>query len=283
MNMNTQTAENVSLKMRSIWNTLESVFQAKLTIHDHAGVFTMPDGINLLPAVNIHKNNCCAYWYASRERCNKHCNFGAARRATEEKSPFVFTCFCGVTELVMPLFAGNSHVATIFAGMFKRNDFDLSDYPLRYRRLYDQLPEWNDDMLPYLETLLTSAGYTMISLAENMRKNYRIEQGRNGEIRNFFRTRYAENPTVADLAETLDLSESRTVHILLEIFQKGFSQLLNEERLTHVVQLLEETQLPLRKIAEMTGFNNEYYLSTVFKKYYGMPPGQKRNKTTNKL
>ncbi|MBR1952164.1 MAG: helix-turn-helix domain-containing protein [Lentisphaeria bacterium] len=268
--------EDTVKKIRSLRETLENTFHAKLTLHDHIGIFTLPDGTKILPGINIHSSPCCAFWYSSRERCSEHCNYGATRRADAERKPFVSTCFCGVTELVMPLFSGNIHAATIFAGMFRQKNFDLSSFPLRYRKLYLQMPEWSDSVRESLEALLFSAGYSMLMLAENLRKTDKSEQGRAGEIRKFFRTRYAQNTGVADLAEVLGLSESRTIHLLQSEFQKGFSQLLTEERLKHVEQLLRESDLPLRKIAEMCGFRNEYYLSTVFKKYCGISPGQKR-------
>lgn len=268
--------EDTVKKICFLRETLENTFHAKLTLHDHIGIFTLPDGTKILPGINIHSSPCCAFWYSSRERCSEHCNYGATRRAAAERKPFVSTCFCGVTELVMPLFSGNIHAATIFAGMFRQKNFDLSSFPLRYRKLYLQMPEWSDSVHQNLEGLLLSAGYSMLMLAENLRKTDKSEQGRAGEIRKFFRTRYAQNTGVADLAEVLGLSESRTIHLLQSEFQKGFSQLLTEERLKHVEQLLRESDLPLRKIAEMCGFRNEYYLSTVFKKYCGISPGQKR-------
>ena len=263
-------------KIRLLRQTLENVFHAKLTLHDHIGIFTLPDGTQLLPEINIHASPCCAFWYSSRERCSEHCNYGATRRAAEEQKPFVSSCFCGVTELVMPLYSGNIHAATIFAGMFRQKNFDLSSFPLRYRKLYLQMPEWNEFVQQNLESLLYSAGYSMLMLAENLQKMDKSEAGRTGEIKKFFRTRYAENTGVADLAEMLGLSESRTVHLLQSEFQKGFSQLLTEERMKHVDQLLSESNLPLRIIAEMSGFRNEYYLSTVYKKYHGISPGKKR-------
>ena len=118
--------EDTVKKIRSLRETLENTFHAKLTLHDHIGIFTLPDGTKILPGINIHSSPCCAFWYSSRERCGEHCNYGATRRAAEEKKPFVASCFCGVTELVMPLFSGNIHAATIFAGMFRQKNLPHS-------------------------------------------------------------------------------------------------------------------------------------------------------------
>ena len=115
-------------EMLEYWRHLESFFGVKLTLHDHTGSFLLPEKVKLLPGTNVHQSPCCAFWYNSRERCQLHCNFEAAKKAAEG-SPFVSTCFCGVTELVLPLYIGQIHAATIFAGMFRQKDFDLSVFP----------------------------------------------------------------------------------------------------------------------------------------------------------
>jgi len=263
-------------KIRQLWRTLEQTFGARLTLHDHVGVFTLPDGQELLPGKNLHDAPCCRFWYGNREKCNTHCSFGAKRRAAEEKGAFVTTCFCGVTELVMPLRTGDVHTATIFAGTFRKKDFDVSGFPARYRRAYEELPEWDDARLPELEALLTGAGYALLHLAEELRNRYPAEQGRPGQIRRFFRNHFADNVGLADLAAELGLSESRTDHILLATFGQGFSELLRTARLRQVEKILRETDVPLKKVASVTGFGNEYYLSSVFRKARGISPGRWR-------
>ena len=269
---------DATLKMQQLWLALEKAIEAKLTLHDHVGAFTLPDGLKLLPGKNLHSSPCCLFWYGARERCNNHCSFSAKREAEAMKTAFVSTCFCGVTELVMPLFSGNVHAATIFAGTYRKKDFDDSSFPLRYRRIYAELPVWDDEKRPELEALLLSAGYALLHLAEGLRSRYSGEQGRAGRIRRFFRSRFAENVGVADLAEELELSESRTGHILLETFGKGFSELLRTERLRQAEKLLVESDLPLKNISRMTGFSSEYYLNAIFKKTHGLPPGVWRRK-----
>ena len=267
--------------MLHLFHALEKQFDAKLTIHDHIGVFTMPDGVTLLPQVNIHRFECCDFWNPNRMRCHDHCSFGAKNTAAKEEKAFVSVCFCGITELVMPLYYRKLHAATIFAGAYRKKDFDTAALPLRYRKLYQKLPEWNDARREQLEILLESAGYSLMMMADNLRNNYDSEEGHAGQIRRFFRTRSTENVGVADLAAELGLSESRTIHVLLETFGKGFSQLLTSERLVNADKLLTESDLPLRKIAKMTGFSNEFYMSRVFRKTYRTTPGERRKQNRN--
>ena len=47
-------------------------------------------------------------------------------------------------------------------------------------------------------------------------------------------------------------------------------------QLDRVKGLLTQTSLPLKKIAEMTGFNNPNYLNVAFKREIGLTPGEYR-------
>ena len=81
----------------------------------------------------------------------------------------------------------------------------------------------------------------------------------------------------------LEFSEPLTNPIRVGIAGKGFSELINEERIRHVEEYLVESAYPLREIARMTGFRNEYYLSTVFRRIRHCSPGSlRKNAIKNK-
>ena len=127
--------------------------------------------------------------------------------------------------------------------------------------------------------MLSAAGYSLLNLAGNLLERYHAaESGRREQIRRFIRLRFKEQVGVSDLAEELNLSESRTSHLLHEFFGKGFSALINEQRVRAVQEYLIRTDLPLREIAVLTGFRNEYYLSTVFRKLRKCTPGSVRRR-----
>lgn len=265
-------------KIMSLWRDAEKRSGVTLILHDHIGAFIMPDKTKILPGVNTHKSPCCQYRKGSRKKCMLHCRFKAMETAAAVGKPFKFRCWRGVTELVMPLYLGKIHAATIFAGVFRDPDFKLSEYSSTYRKLYLAMPEWSDDKIPELENLMMTTGYSLLQLAANLRGSYALEPGRKGKIQRFFLYRYKDSVGVADLAEELNLSESRTLHLLHELFGKGFSELINEERIRHVEEYLMESAYSLREIAQMTGFRNEYYLSTVFSRMRRCSPGSLRKK-----
>ena len=263
-------------KMLFCWHEMERMTGLHLTLHDHIRAFIMPDNTCLLPNVNIHHNSCCDYPQRTRLKCGAHCRVEAMERAAAEGKPFRFQCWRGVVELVMPVYLGKVHAATVFAGAFRDPEFDLSGFPVSYRKKYQQLPVWDDARIPQLESVLITASYSLLLLASNVRSGCEEEPGRRGQIRRFFLHHFKEPVGVGDLAAELNLSESRTVHLLKELFGKGFAQLMNEERIRQAEEYLAGSDLTLWEIARMTGFRNEYYLSSVFRKLRHCPPGSIR-------
>ena len=278
--MDTETqlinGQNAVEKILLLWNKAQERSGVSLVLHDHIGAFIMPDKTKLLPNVNTHRSPCCMYRQKSRNKCMAHCREEAMKTANETGKPFKFSCWRGVVELVMPLYLGKIHAATIFAGSFRDPDFDLSNFSLSYRKLYNSMPIWNDEKIEELEMLLISTGYSLLQLAANLRGSYALEPGRKGKIQRFFLYRYSEQVGVADLAEELNLSQSRTLHLLNELFGKGFSELINEERIRRAEEYIVESIYPLREIASMTGFRNEYYFNTVFRRIRHCTPGSLR-------
>ena len=261
------------------WQKLERMTGCRLTLHDHIGAFSLPDRSGLLlPGVNMHQSPCCIYQRGARRKCLAHCSIEARKRAAEGKA-FRFRCWCGVTELVMPLFRGKIHAATMFLGSFRDPSFDLSGFPAAYVRLYKKLPAWSEAKALERIVMLSAAGYALLQLAGNLLgQDHAAESGRREQIRRFFQLRFKEQVGLSDLARELDLSESRTSHQLHELFGKSFSALLGEQRVLAVQDYLIRTDLPLREIAVLTGFRNEYYLSSVFRKQRNCTPGSVRRR-----
>ncbi|MBB3111608.1 two-component system response regulator YesN [Paenibacillus phyllosphaerae] len=64
---------------------------------------------------------------------------------------------------------------------------------------------------------------------------------------------------------------------------KTFIQYVTDIRMRQATRLLEETQLSLWDIAELTGFSNASYFSSKFKKVYGMSPSEYRQQRPEKI
>ncbi len=54
----------------------------------------------------------------------------------------------------------------------------------------------------------------------------------------------------------------------------GVNDYINKFRIERATQLLTQTDLSIMEIADMTGFNNQRYFSTVFKQTIGSSPSK---------
>jgi LacI family transcriptional regulator len=83
---------------------------------------------------------------------------------------------------------------------------------------------------------------------------------------------------VRDVAEHVPVSRS----VLQRRFRSVLGRSVHEEivrmQLRKAQELLRETELPLRVIAEKTGFNHQEYMGAVFKSRLGATPGQYRRR-----
>lgn len=103
-----------------------------------------------------------------------------------------------------------------------------------------------------------------------------IEDREVSEAARFIRENACHSINVKDILAVIPLSRS----VLEDRFKKRLGRTPHEEilrvRLRHVEELLLETDFSLAAIAQRTGFAHVEYLSVVFKRKTGIPPGQYR-------
>lgn len=92
----------------------------------------------------------------------------------------------------------------------------------------------------------------------------------------FIRDNYAGPINLEDVADRLLISGRHLQRIFREQSGGSFSEFLESVRLSHICGELLQHELPLQQIAEKHGFSSSNYLYYVFKKRYGMTPGEYR-------
>lgn len=88
----------------------------------------------------------------------------------------------------------------------------------------------------------------------------------------YIKEHYRENVTVEDIAAAAHMSKYHFCRRFHEVTGATAMEYLHNVRLTKVHYLLQNTRLPLEKIALETGFHSADSLSRVFRKNYGMSP-----------
>jgi len=92
----------------------------------------------------------------------------------------------------------------------------------------------------------------------------------------FIKENYKQDIDVKDIANSVYLSYSHLARLFKKHIGSTVNQYLNQIRLDNAQYLLKCSLKDIRTIAREVGFNNEYYFSSVFKKVYGISPGNYR-------
>lgn len=97
-----------------------------------------------------------------------------------------------------------------------------------------------------------------------------------GRIIRIIRERYMENLTIGMIADEVFVTQNYICLIFKREMGMTLNNYLTKVRMEKACSLLEETMLKVWQIAQMTGYENTHYFSTVFKKHMGMQPQQYR-------
>lgn len=103
-------------------------------------------------------------------------------------------------------------------------------------------------------------------------KNYRFAQ-----LRNHIYTQPQQITDVNSMAAEMGMSRSGFQHLYKKIFGVGVMQDIMNSRVSYAKQLLSETSMCIRQIAERCGYTSEYSFMRQFKKQTGKTPSEYRS------
>lgn len=119
-------------------------------------------------------------------------------------------------------------------------------------------------------------------LRYNECKSYSFSDAKRAEeVINYLTKHYAERITLEDLSEKMQLSYSYLGSIFKKVTGKPIIEYLIHIRLYKAKELLRDGH-SVSDVAYMTGFNDVFYFSKVFKKYENISPSQYRRENINK-
>jgi LacI family transcriptional regulator len=87
---------------------------------------------------------------------------------------------------------------------------------------------------------------------------------------------------VEELVRSLNTSRSIVYQRFHDLLGRSPHYEIQRVQLARVRNLLLQTSLPLKRIAEMAGFSNANYLSVAFKREMGVTPGEYRGQQQGK-
>lgn len=261
-----------------IFQYLEKRLEVTLVLHDRAGVFKRE---SLPSSLGYHRHPYCRGDRFNKDgydrQCMEHCFRLVNEQAARTAEPFVHLCWKKAQEVVMPLYLHQIHVATLFAGVFRA--------PVRKGSKvagggagWHALPELTDQRREELCDLLRLAGQGLIALVQTPETVQ--PQGRKEIALRFLRLNAHRSPCLDELAVALSLSPSRTSHLMRELFDCGFQQLLTRIRLERACEQLQNTEYTIERIALGLGFQSAGYLHRLFLREFGKTPGEYRQEAS---
>lgn len=125
--------------------------------------------------------------------------------------------------------------------------------------------------------------YILSLVIENMPPSDSAGGSENGDlmiVRNmvsFIQRRYSEKITLAEIAASGAVGQSKCCKLFAKYLAQTPNGYLNRYRLSKSTELLSDTNLPVTRIAEMTGFGGASYYAEAFRKSYGKSPTEYRS------
>lgn len=153
------------------------------------------------------------------------------------------------------------------------------------------MPEWMigeiDDVLTWLHDLKDWQDIAVYvkSLSDNIIGHLNVvrhspEYDVMDEVKRYINASLHDQLSLQSIAERFYIHPNYLSRRFKERFGENFVNYLTGERVRKAEQLLRETELKIQQIAELVGFQDAAYFSSVFRKATGMTPVQCRTQTS---
>ena len=271
----------------------EELLKVHITLNDLSGSFA-----HLVDPSNLFHDHPYCLWVKGRLQgrrlCGEFDNGVVVRTLGGRKSGFVKYCHGGVAEISLPLVRSGVFVGYLAAGPYRW----MFDTPLPHdavwsppRREFASAPAELVRALPPLDSrsvdyhieVLSALADSIGRAAEETDTVPSNDRNRRHLIEFYLGKEFNRPIELADLAQYLNLSASRVSKVVLEIFGKPFTRMLQEIRIAHAKSLLEHSLLSVSAIAAQCGFPNQNYLYRLFRKFEGITPIEYRRRTQQEL
>ncbi|MBW4081546.1 response regulator [Paenibacillus sp. S150] len=152
-------------------------------------------------------------------------------------------------------------------------DLIIDDFPSMFSEVYSKR-----DVSGLRETMheFFSKLTGFFALKHNQKNSHMINK-----IKDIIAKGYMENLTVARLSEEVYLSPNYISLIFKQETGENITEYITKVRMDAAKELLKDLDLKILEVAEMVGYENATYFSTVFKKYAGMHPQKYRSLLTS--
>ncbi len=111
------------------------------------------------------------------------------------------------------------------------------------------------------------------ALLEARRKGARLDLD---EVAAYMNRHYKDSISLESIADYFHISKEHLSRAFKAHFGETIMDYIVRKRMEKAMQLLVEHKLPIKHVAELTGYMDIAYFYRVFKRYYGIAPGEAR-------
>ena len=217
-----------------------------------------------------------------RNRCSE-CDAENFKKCRKTQKLTVYKCHAGFIEAVSPLTEGGRLIGYVMFGQIADSG-EKADFAQRITALCREYGESDVDkyvkkikykspkhVLAASKILDAITSYILMKEMVRPRGKQLID-----EIEKFVDAHLSEDLSVERLCSEFAVSRSRLYDYVGQSISGGIASFVKQKRLLAAKKLVEQTDLPLAEIAYKTGFADYGYFLRVFKRQFGISPGNVR-------
>lgn len=180
----------------------------------------------------------------------------------------IHQCPHGFTEIAVPVFSGGMPAGVLFAGQC----WMKKELPPHPQLILPPSVQWLEERKIMVRAVATELGRLLegdVSFVPDDRRR---------TILSFLNNSMERMVSLGEVAKAIGLSDSRASHLVREIFNTTFPELVTSVKLKEASSLLSSTDHPIGKVAQMVGYDDQNYFSRIFAKRFNMPPRDYRKR-----
>ena len=243
----------------SIGNEIEAVIRViglPICYHDRLGISGLPKSL----AIHCHLS-CLKIKRYSDKKCSDYDAGFIHERLANHPEGEIHQCPFGLTEIAVPVLLRDAYAGVLFAGpcCFDNGDSAILVPDMR----------WLEDRQVILQALAVKIAFALEAIQGK-------QDDRKSMILNMIYKKMNSGIQLADAADVLHLSPSRTGHLVKELFDETFPQLVNRIKMREAARMLSAGEKSIFEIAESFGFSDQNYFSRAFRSVHTLSPREYR-------
>jgi len=260
-------------EVEEIFNNFTEFFNVRIALFSK-------DGREIKTGLN---KNCSLFCDSVRNNLemidNCHDNDNYFRQiANKTGKPVHYFCHAGLMEATYPIYIFNEIIGYIMIGQIKTNKKIKKVIFEKWKKKFNNNKIINGfNKLTYIpNNKIESFLQIFNTIIENIiNKNY-IKIKNNiliDKIINYIKDNINKNISLLEVSELVNKSETLVSHLFKKITGNSFKHTLLTIKLTKAIEYFEnDSDITIREVSNILGFNDQYYFSRIFKKYFGKSP-----------